>query len=93
MFETRHRVADSITAGVTDEQASVTRESVASVLGESLSAGDILLDLAWSINAITSSEWCRREATQRLGSSLPKPILNRSGKSLVKRSGGRPAES
>jgi len=38
MTDTRHRIADSIAAGVTYEQAAVTRENLSSFLGERVSA-------------------------------------------------------
>jgi len=68
--DTRHRIADSIAAGVTYEQAEVTRENLSAFLGERLSAGDILLDLAWNIDAITIIEWCRSNGVRYLNTSV-----------------------
>ncbi|MFM8403669.1 MAG: saccharopine dehydrogenase NADP-binding domain-containing protein, partial [Candidatus Limnocylindrus sp.] len=70
MVDTRHRIADSIAAGVIYEQAAVTRENLAHFLGERLSAGDILLDLAWNIDAIAIIEWCRNAGVRYLNTSV-----------------------
>jgi len=70
MVDTRHRIADSIAAGVTYEQAAVTRENLAAFLGERLSAGDILLDLAWNIDAETIIDWCRSAGVRYLNTSV-----------------------
>ena len=70
MTDTRHRIADSIAAGVVYEQAAVTRENLAAFLGERLSAGDILLDLAWNIDAIAIIGWCRSAGVRYLNTSV-----------------------
>jgi len=69
MTDTRHRIADSIAAGVTYEQAAVTRENLAAFLGERIGAGDILLDLAWNIDATVIIDWCRRHKVRYLNTS------------------------
>ena len=68
--DTRRRIADSIAAGVTYEQAAVTRENLATFLGERLSAGDILLDLAWNIDAVEIIGWCRENGVRYLNTSV-----------------------
>ena len=70
MVDTRHRIADSIAAGVTFEQAAVTRENLAAFLGERLSSGDLLLDLAWNIDANTIIGWCRAAGVRYLNTSV-----------------------
>ena len=70
MTDTRHRIADSIAAGVIYEQAAVTRNNLASFLRERVSAGDILLDLAWNIDAIEIIEWCRDAGVRYLNTSV-----------------------
>ena len=47
--DNRHRIADSIAAGVTYKTLQITPDNLAQVLGEHVSAGDMLLDLAWKI--------------------------------------------
>jgi len=49
--DNRHRVADSIAAGVTYKTMQITPDNLAQVLGDHVSAGDMLLDLAWNIDA------------------------------------------
>ncbi len=70
MTDTRHRITDSIAAGVTYEQAAVTRENLASFLTERLSSGDLLLDLAWNIDANTIIGWCRAAGVRYLNTSV-----------------------
>ena len=70
MVDNRHRVADSITAGVTYEQTAVTRENLAEFLGARVSTGDILLDLAWNIDAVTIIDWCREHGVRYLNTSV-----------------------
>ncbi len=70
MTDTRHRIADSIAAGVTYEQAALTRENLASFLTERLSSGDLLLDLAWNIDANTIIGWCRAAGVRYLNTSV-----------------------
>ncbi len=70
MADTRHRIADSIAAGVTYEQVAVTRENLATFLGERLSSGDLLLDLAWNIDANTIIGWCRTAGVRYLNTSV-----------------------
>ena len=43
--DNRHRVADSLSAGVTYKQMQITPDNLAQVLGDHVSAGDMLLDL------------------------------------------------
>ena len=70
MVDNRHRVADSITAGVTYEQTAVTRENLDEFLGARVSTGDILLDLAWNIDAATIIDWCREHGVRYLNTSV-----------------------
>ena len=70
MADTRARIADSIAKGVVYEQATVTRENLASFLGERLGAGDVLLDLAWNIDAVEIIGWCRDHNVRYLNTSV-----------------------
>jgi len=70
MADTRHRISDSIAAGVVFEQAAVTRENLATFLGERLANGDLLLDLAWNIDANTIIGWCRAAGVRYLNTSV-----------------------
>ena len=70
MADTRHRIADAIAAGVAYEQAAVTRENLSTFLAERLSSGDMLLDLAWNIDANTIIGWCRAAGVRYLNTSV-----------------------
>ncbi|MGI9096584.1 MAG: saccharopine dehydrogenase NADP-binding domain-containing protein [Candidatus Limnocylindrus sp.] len=70
LLDTRARIADSIAKGVTYEQAAVTRENLGAFLGERLGAGDVLLDLAWNIDAIEIIDWCRNHGVRYLNTSV-----------------------
>lgn len=70
MTDTRARISDSIAAGVTYEQAAITRENLAGFLGERLSGGDLLLDLAWNIDANAIIGWCREAGVRYLNTSV-----------------------
>ena len=57
--DNRHRIADMLKLGVTYEQDRVTRDNLDQFLSARCGAGDILLDLAWNIDAPTILQWCR----------------------------------
>ena len=56
--------------GVVYEQAAVTRDNLATFLGERLGAGDVLLDLAWNIDAVAIIGWCRESGVRYLNTSV-----------------------
>ena len=68
--DNRHRVADMLKLGVTYEQDRVTRDNLDQFLSERCSAGDILLDLAWNIDAPTILQWCRDHGVRYLNTSV-----------------------
>ncbi|KAB2866762.1 MAG: homospermidine synthase, partial [Anaerolineae bacterium] len=54
----RHAIPNTLAAGATYVQKQITQENLAQVLGEHLSAGDLLIDLAWNIAAPDIIGWC-----------------------------------
>jgi homospermidine synthase len=68
--DNRQRVADSIAAGVTYKNLQITPENMAHVLGEHVSAGDMLFDLAWNIDAPTIIGWCHDHGVRYLNTSV-----------------------
>ena len=70
ILDTRARIADSIAMGVVYEQAAVTRDNLVTFLGERLGAGDVLLDLAWNIDAVAIIGWCRDNGVRYLNTSV-----------------------
>lgn len=68
--DNRHRIADMLKLGVTYEQDRVTRDNLDQFLSARCSAGDILLDLAWNIDAPTILQWCRDHGVRYLNTSV-----------------------
>ncbi|MDX1995232.1 MAG: saccharopine dehydrogenase NADP-binding domain-containing protein [bacterium] len=54
----RHLIPDTLAAGVNYVQEKVTPENMASLLGQYVGAGDLLIDLAWNIDAGDILQWC-----------------------------------
>lgn len=54
----RHLIPDTLEAGAQYVQTRITPENLAEVLGNHLSAGDLLIDLAWNIDAGDIIQWC-----------------------------------
>jgi homospermidine synthase len=70
MVDNRARVADAIAAGVNYVQDRITEENMAELLGHHVSDGDIMLDLAWNIDACAILEWCRDHGVRYLNTSV-----------------------
>ncbi|NQV96404.1 MAG: saccharopine dehydrogenase NADP-binding domain-containing protein, partial [Acidimicrobiaceae bacterium] len=68
--DNRHRVASAIASGVKYEIDQVTQENLDSFLTARVSAGDILLDLAWNIDCTTILEWCHDHGVRYLNTSV-----------------------
>lgn len=56
--DNRHRIEPVLALGVTYLQRRITPENYTSILGELLTAGDLLIDLGWSIDTVQLIEWC-----------------------------------
>jgi len=69
MVDTRHRITDSIAAGVVFELNPLTQENMNEFLGDRVSSGDIILDLAWNIDAEAILTWCRDHGVRYLNTS------------------------
>lgn len=69
-LDNRARVADVIKQGATYVQDQITKENLSTQLAQYLSAGDILLDLAWNIDANTIIGWCHDNGVMYLNSSV-----------------------
>src|SRR5881628_2584047 len=58
-FEDRGEALRAWTArGMKFVRKRVTRDNMASLLGKYLSAGDVLIDLAWNIDCLELLQWC-----------------------------------
>src|SRR6266542_677213 len=70
-FEDRREVlAPWLKKGVTFLRKRVTRENMASLLGAHLSAGDVLIDLAWNIDACELLQWCHDRGVLYVNTSV-----------------------
>jgi homospermidine synthase len=66
----RSRVEDSLQAGVVFKQARLTQDNYASMLGELVGSGDIIVDLSWNVETFDMLEWCGEHNVRYLNTSL-----------------------
>ncbi len=69
-LDNRARVQNAIDRGATYLQATVTKENLDSFLSAHVSAGDILLDLAWNIDANVIIGWAHAHGVMYLNTSV-----------------------
>ena len=68
--DNRHRIADALAAGVRYVTDRVGRTTLDEVLGRELTAGDILLDMAWNIDCGDILQWCHDHGIRYLNTSV-----------------------
>ncbi len=68
--DNKHRIADSLAAGVTYKQMQITPQNLDTVLTDHVGSGDLLLDLAWNIDAPTILTWCHDHNVRYLNTSV-----------------------
>src|SRR5215470_17251747 len=66
----RSRIEDSLQAGVVFKQARLTQDNYASMLGELVGSGDIIIDLSWNVETYDMLEWCGEHNVRYLNTSL-----------------------
>ena len=66
----RHRFTDAINRGVNFVIDQVTRDNLADLLSKHVSAGDVLVDLAWNIDANVIIGWCHDNGVLYLNTSV-----------------------
>jgi homospermidine synthase len=69
-LDNRARVGEVIAQGATYVQDTITKENLASQLSTYLKAGDVLLDLAWNIDANAIIGWCHDNGVLYLNTSV-----------------------
>ncbi len=70
-FEDRRKVlAPWLKKGVTFVKKKVGRDNMGSLLGKHLSAGDVLVDLAWNIDACEILQWCHDHGVLYVNTSV-----------------------
>lgn len=68
--DNKHRYQDPLAKGINFVIDKITQENMASKLAEFLAAGDVLLDLAWNIDANTIIEWSHQQGVLYLNTSV-----------------------
>jgi homospermidine synthase len=63
-------LAPWVKKGVHHVQKKVTRANMGSLLGKYLSAGDVLIDLAWNIDACEILQWCHDQGVLYVNTSV-----------------------
>jgi homospermidine synthase len=66
----RHTIPDTLAAGANYVQARITPENMAQTLAQHLSAGDLLVDLAWNIDCGEIIQWCHDHHVLYLNTSV-----------------------
>jgi homospermidine synthase len=66
----RELIKPWLAQGVRFERVRIERENLGQVLGERLSAGDLLIDLAWNIDCCEIVEWCHDHGVLYLNTSI-----------------------
>ena len=69
-IDNRERVQSTLDRGVTYVQDQVTRENLAELLGKYVGAGDILVNLAWNIDANAIIGWSHDNGVMYLDTSV-----------------------
>jgi homospermidine synthase len=70
-FENRRELlAPWLKKGVRFVHKKITRANLSSLLGKHLSAGDVLIDLAWNIDACEILEWCHAHGVLYVNTSV-----------------------
>lgn len=68
--DNRARVKQTLQAGATYVQDSITPENIGQQLSKYLAPGDFLLDHAWNIDANTIIQWCHDHGVLYLNTSV-----------------------
>jgi homospermidine synthase len=68
--DVRPRIQESLQAGVRFRQARLTQDNYATVLGELVGPGDIIIDLSWNVETFDLLAWCGEHDVCYLNTSL-----------------------
>lgn len=66
----RDRIAAELAAGVQYVEERITPENLGAVLGQYVTAGDVLIDLAWNIDCREILQWCHDHGVRYLNTSV-----------------------
>ncbi|MFZ9541629.1 MAG: saccharopine dehydrogenase C-terminal domain-containing protein [Ilumatobacteraceae bacterium] len=68
--DNRHRLGDLIDSGIVYETIRIDQHNLDEELSKRLAHGDVLLDLAWNIDACTIIQWCHDRGVHYLNTSV-----------------------
>jgi homospermidine synthase len=68
--DTRDRFGDALSAGISYVTDKVTQDNMSALLSQYVSAGDVLIDLAWNIDANAIIQWCHDKGVLYLNTSV-----------------------
>jgi homospermidine synthase len=66
----RHTIPGTLAAGASYVQEKVTEENMATLLGQYVGSGDLLIDLAWNIDCGEIIQWCHDHNVLYVNSSV-----------------------
>lgn len=66
----QHRLGDLAGSGITYEAVRIDRSNLDHELSKRVGPGDVLLDLAWNIDACTIIDWCHSHGVHYLNTSV-----------------------
>src|SRR4026209_1006783 len=70
LVDNKARVKDALKRGVKYDMKRLTRENYQTMLPEDVSAGDMIIDLAWNIEAVAILQWCRENKILYVNTSV-----------------------
>ena len=68
--DVRPKIEASLQAGVIFKQSRLTRANHASMLGELVGPGDVIIDLSWNVETFDMLAWCSQHDVRYLNTSL-----------------------
>src|SRR5690606_2282350 len=66
----RHLIPDTLASGAQDAQERITPENLSELLSRYVGAGDLLIDLAWNIDAVDIIQWCHDHDVKYVNTSV-----------------------
>jgi homospermidine synthase len=68
--DVRATIQEPLRAGVAFKQMRLTSENYASVLGELVGPGDVIVDLSWNVETFDMLQWCAERKVNYINTSL-----------------------
>ena len=69
-IDQREKIIEILKAGAKFEQVKVSQENIEKVLMKQVGPGDIIVDLAWNIDAMTLLRWCYEHEVRYINTSV-----------------------